>query len=322
MKKIYRVDPTELIEAVAAELKKIEHIKAPVWATFCKTGTHKARPPVRDDWWFVRAASVLRRIGIKGPIGVAKLRTLYGGKKDRGYAPEKFYCASGNILRKILQQLEKSGLVKQAAIGVHKGRVVTKDGEKMLEKTAEAIFKPKPKKEPAPAATEKVEESPKAESKGAPKPTDGAKHADAKKESKPAEHHKEMKPSVPHNDGKPAEHHKEVKPTIQEKDNKPAEHQKESKPTEHQNETKPAEHPKDAMAPEHQKESKPTEHQNETKLAEHPKDAMAPEHHKESKPTEYQNETNPAEHQKESKSVEPQKEEHKKKAEAPAQGQA
>ena len=110
MEKIYRVDPTELIEAVAAELKKIEHIKAPVWATFCKTGTHKARPPVRDDWWFVRAASVLRRIGIKGPIGVAKLRTLYGGKKDRGYAPEKFYCASGNILRKILQQLDRIGI--------------------------------------------------------------------------------------------------------------------------------------------------------------------------------------------------------------------
>ncbi|MBI2576557.1 30S ribosomal protein S19e [Candidatus Woesearchaeota archaeon] len=218
MEKIYRVDPTGLIEAVAAELKKIEHIKAPVWATFCKTGTHKARPPVRDDWWFVRAASVLRRIGIKGPIGVAKLRTLYGGKKDRGYAPEKFYCASGNILRKILQQLEKSGLVKKASVGVHKGRVITKDGEKMLEKTAESIFKPKPKKEPVIASPEKAGDSPKAESKGAPKQTDGAKHADMKKESKPAEHHKESKPSVPHTDAKPVEHPKDVKAPENQKD--------------------------------------------------------------------------------------------------------
>ena len=192
MEKMYSVDTTALIESVSAELRKMEHIKPPAWATFCKTGTHKARPPAREDWWFVRAASVLRRIGVKGPIGVAKLRTLYGGKKDRGYAPEKFYCASGNILRKILQQLEKSGLVKKVSVGVHKGRVITKDGEKLLDKIAEAIFKPKPKKEHVPASVPqpKVEDAPKPELKSAPKQTEGGKYADVKKDPKPADQQK------------------------------------------------------------------------------------------------------------------------------------
>jgi small subunit ribosomal protein S19e len=50
------------------------------------------------------------------------LKRKYGGKKNRGHKPEKRFDGSGNIIRKILQQLEKAGLIEQKAIRVHKGR--------------------------------------------------------------------------------------------------------------------------------------------------------------------------------------------------------
>ena len=110
---IYNSDPSELIEKTAEELKKVESIKPPVWAPFVKTGVHKERPPVKSDWWYMRAASILRQIYRFGPIGVSKLRVKYGGKKNRGYKPEHFYKGSGNIIRKIIQQLEKEDFVKK-----------------------------------------------------------------------------------------------------------------------------------------------------------------------------------------------------------------
>ncbi len=151
---IYDVDPTELIEELAKELQKIEFIRPPEWAAYVKTGAHKERPPAREDWWYIRSASVLRKVRLKGPIGVSKLRIFYGGKKNRGYAPERFKRGSGNILRKALQQLEKSGLIKKEKKGVHKGRIITPKGIKLMDNVADKIAgrkpvekKPKEKKE-------------------------------------------------------------------------------------------------------------------------------------------------------------------------------
>ena len=139
MANIYEVTPSELIEKTAEELKKIPEIKAPDWAEFVKTGMHKERPPLRKDWWHVRAAAVLRWVHIRGPVGVSKLRTRFGGKKNRGVKPDRFYKASGNIIRKALQQLEAAGLVKNKDDSVRKGRVTTPKGISLLEKTAGKI---------------------------------------------------------------------------------------------------------------------------------------------------------------------------------------
>ena len=130
---VYDKKAEEIINKAAEALKKIEHIKAPEWAEFVKTGTFKERPPVEKDWWYKRAASVLRRIYLNGPIGVSRLRIKYGGKKNRGVKPEKFYKGSGNIIRKILQQLETAELIKQNEQG-RKGRIVTNKGRSFLDK--------------------------------------------------------------------------------------------------------------------------------------------------------------------------------------------
>ncbi len=133
------VPSDKLIRKLADSFKKSENIKPPVWAGFVKTGSGKERPPMQDDWWYVRAASVLRSVYKLGPIGVSKLRTKYGSKKNKGVKPEKHYKGSGNILRKIFQQLEKEGLVKFAEKGVRKGRIVTKKGYDLLNKIADSI---------------------------------------------------------------------------------------------------------------------------------------------------------------------------------------
>ena len=152
---MYDVDAQELVSKAAEELKKVPEIKAPSWATFVKTGMHKERPPVNADWWYTRAASVLRAVYRLGPVGVSKLRDKYGGKKNRGVKKEHFYKGSGNILRKALQQLEKAGFVKYNDKGLHKGRIVTQKGRSFLDKIATQIQGQKPKQEVR--APEKVE---------------------------------------------------------------------------------------------------------------------------------------------------------------------
>lgn len=141
MPSLYDVPSNDLIKRLAAELKKTPEIKAPAWSVYAKTGMHKERPPRLPDWWHVRAAAVLRSIAKLGPVGVSKLRTKYGGKKNRGHKPGRFYKGSGNIIRKILQQLESAKLIKQTKIGVHKGRVLTPAGQSLLDKTALAMYK-------------------------------------------------------------------------------------------------------------------------------------------------------------------------------------
>lgn len=134
--KINDLPSGQVIEKTALALKKIPEIKAPEWAQFVKTGRNRERPPVDDDWWYARAASVMRKINKLGPVGVSKLRKKYGGKKNRGHKPGKTFIASGNILRKILQQLEKAGFAQQVEKGPHKGRILTPKGKSFLDKSS------------------------------------------------------------------------------------------------------------------------------------------------------------------------------------------
>ena len=107
----YDVNPNKLIEKVALELKKV--INAPEFSKYVKTGAGRERPPADKEWYYKRAAAVLRSIYIYGPLGVNKLKVKYGSKKNRGHKPEKFYPASGKIIRTILQQLEKAELIEK-----------------------------------------------------------------------------------------------------------------------------------------------------------------------------------------------------------------
>ena len=192
---IYDCDQSELVEKASGELKKINAVKAPSWAAFVKTGVQKERPPANRDWWHTRAASVLRQIYRKGPIGVSKLRTAYGGKKNRGYKTEHFYRGSGSILRKILQQLEAAGFVKKEEKNIHKGRVLTAEGKKFLDAVALqiSVIRPQQKKEVKSESKKEDAKEEKAEKRDQIKE---AKNTSEEKKKTEHKHKEEKQPAI------------------------------------------------------------------------------------------------------------------------------
>jgi len=132
------VPPSRLLPPLAAELKNRQSVTPPVWATFVKTGVHKQRGPVATNWWYLRSASVLRKIYVLGTVGIARLSNEYGGKRDRGSAPYHARSGSRSIAREIVQQLEKAGLVKAYK---NQGRRISPEGLKLLDKISTETMK-------------------------------------------------------------------------------------------------------------------------------------------------------------------------------------
>ena len=127
----YDVPADALIERLSEYIKgNISQVQPPEWAAYVKTGTHVERAPQDPDWWYVRTASMMRKLYINGPIGVSRLRKAYGGRKRMGVRPAHFRKAGGNILRSILQQLEAADLVEKDGT---KGRVVSSKGRSLLD---------------------------------------------------------------------------------------------------------------------------------------------------------------------------------------------
>lgn len=127
----YDVPADLLIDRLSSYIKDaISEIEPPEWSHYVKTGSHVERAPQNPDWWYVRSASLLRKLYMKGPIGVSRLRKDYGGRKRIGNKPAHFRKAGGNIIRTLLQQLEAAGLVEKAG---SQGRVVSGKGRSLLD---------------------------------------------------------------------------------------------------------------------------------------------------------------------------------------------
>ncbi|MFW6064332.1 MAG: 30S ribosomal protein S19e [Candidatus Natronoplasma sp.] len=144
MATVYDVPPNKLIEEVSKEIKSMDGIQEPEWSKFVKTGVHKEKAPDQPDWWFDRVSALLRSVYVKGPVGVSRLKTKYGGKQRRGPKPEKFVKGSGSIIREGLQQLESAELVEKT----DEGRMVTPEGRAFLDDTAHEIMKEMAKENP------------------------------------------------------------------------------------------------------------------------------------------------------------------------------
>jgi len=135
----YDVPTDVLIGKLSGYIKEnIKEVTPPEWATYVKTGSHVERVPQVPDWWYVRTASLLRKLYMEGPIGVQRLRKEYGGRKRKGDAPAHHKKAGGSIIRTSLQQLEKAGLVDKVE---KSGRVVSKKGRSLLDAMSTQIKK-------------------------------------------------------------------------------------------------------------------------------------------------------------------------------------
>ncbi|MFZ1970936.1 MAG: 40S ribosomal protein S19 [Candidatus Nanoarchaeia archaeon] len=135
---IYDLGAQEYNLKLAEALKKMEEFQEPEWIKFVKSGPSKQRPIEDKDFWYKRAASILRQIYKRKIVGVSRLRTRYGSRKSRGYKPEEFRKSGGKIIRAILQQSDKAGFTEIAKTvkGVKSrkpGRQLTEKGRKFLE---------------------------------------------------------------------------------------------------------------------------------------------------------------------------------------------
>ncbi|MBK5113405.1 MAG: 30S ribosomal protein S19e [Candidatus Heimdallarchaeota archaeon] len=135
MPTIYDVPAEELIHVVAVELKKFNKITPPEWASYVKTGSFKQHAPQDPDWWFIRCASLLRKVYVSGPIGTSHLRKEYGGLRRGRNRPEKSTKASGAVIRKALQQLESEALISSS----RNGRTITAKGRSLLDKLSSTV---------------------------------------------------------------------------------------------------------------------------------------------------------------------------------------
>jgi len=126
-----------LIRKIADHLKsEVEEINPPSWTQFAKTSVHAKISPLDPDWWYVRCASILRKIYVNGPIGISRLRKAYGGRAEKGMTPGRFKRGGGSAVRKAIQQLEKAELV---ATSGNKGRIVTGKGQALVDGLSSGI---------------------------------------------------------------------------------------------------------------------------------------------------------------------------------------
>jgi small subunit ribosomal protein S19e len=136
---IYDVPADALIEEVAARLE--DRIEEPAWVEFAKSGAGKELPPEQEDFWYVRSASLLRKVAQNEPIGIERLATEYGSKKrgSNRYSvrPGEHEGGSRKLIRASLQALEDDGLVTTAA---GEGRRLSDDGEAFLSEVAADVL--------------------------------------------------------------------------------------------------------------------------------------------------------------------------------------
>jgi small subunit ribosomal protein S19e len=135
---VYEVEPQQYNLKLAEALKNVPEFNAPEWANFVKSSSSKERPIEDPDFWYKRAASIMKQIYKMKVVGVNRLRTKYGSKKNRGMKPERFIKSGGKIIRTILQQADKAGFTEsikdvRGLKTKRMGRKLTDKGRKFME---------------------------------------------------------------------------------------------------------------------------------------------------------------------------------------------
>ena len=133
------IAPAEFIRAYAEHLKNSDKFELPNWADMVKTAVFKELAPYGDDWYYIRAASLARKVYIRGGTGVGAFTKVYGGRNRQVKSKEHFSRASGGLIRHILQQLAEMEIVETRAD--KKGRWLTKNGQRELDTIAGQIAK-------------------------------------------------------------------------------------------------------------------------------------------------------------------------------------
>uniref|UniRef100_A0AAR2K7F4 Small ribosomal subunit protein eS19 n=2 Tax=Pygocentrus nattereri TaxID=42514 RepID=A0AAR2K7F4_PYGNA len=127
------VNQQEFVRALAAFLKKSGKLKVPDWVDIVKLAKHKELAPCDENWFYIRAASTVRHLYLRGGVGVGSMTKIYGGRKRNGVCPSHFSVGSKNVARKVLQALEALKMVEKDPNG---GRRLTPQGTRDLDRIA------------------------------------------------------------------------------------------------------------------------------------------------------------------------------------------
>merc|ERR1712048_1129615 len=130
----------KFIEAYAEFLKKSNKIELPSWVDLVKTGHYHELAPYDDDWFYTRAAAIIRKLYIKPNYGVGR---KHHAKDSRG------------VIRAAMQALEKAKLLSRYNDKSRKDfaddtrptndtklnrRVVSDDGKKTINNIAKEVY--------------------------------------------------------------------------------------------------------------------------------------------------------------------------------------
>jgi len=126
----------EFVVAYSKYLKRSGKIDVPKWVDIVKTGVAKELAPYDPDWYFVRAASMARKIYLRAGTGVGGFKKIYGSSYRRGTKPPHFCKSSGSIARSVLKHLEAMKVVEKDPKG---GRRITQTGQRDLDRIAGTI---------------------------------------------------------------------------------------------------------------------------------------------------------------------------------------
>ena len=140
MPTVYDVPADQLIQRMAAYLRENALDVSPhPLAALVKTSPQLENPPESPDFWYVRCASILRKLYINKFVGIDELRKAYGGRwGGRGDVGKHKRRSGGAMIRLCLKQLETAGLVKIVA---GRGRTLTNKGVATLDTLSNEILK-------------------------------------------------------------------------------------------------------------------------------------------------------------------------------------
>jgi len=127
------IQAEKFISAYAEVLKNNDKFVVPKWTDLVKTGVHKELAPYDPDWYFIRAAAIVRKIYLRQGTGVGALKKRFGGAYRRGARPEKHQDAAGGLIRHILITLDGLKITEKTAKG---GRKISRVGQQALDLVA------------------------------------------------------------------------------------------------------------------------------------------------------------------------------------------
>jgi small subunit ribosomal protein S19e len=127
-----------IADPVAPNVSKTPQMEVPTWVDTVKTASYKELAPYDPDWFYIRAASMARKLYVSGNMGVGAFRKNYGGAKNNGTCRHHHGIGSGSVARAVLKQLESVGVVEKAA----KGRRITPSGQRDLDRIAGRVKVP------------------------------------------------------------------------------------------------------------------------------------------------------------------------------------